>query len=198
MDPLWMFQQTSKSSNLLKLHLGCGEKLIPGFVHIDRNHFDHVDYVKDIADLPMLSEHSVDLIYACHVLEYFHRDEAKDVLAEWYRVLKKGGLLRLAVPDFESIVKVYLKYSDLDHRGILGPLYGKWPNNNDQSMFYHHTVYDFNLLHWVLEEANFNNISRYNWQDTEHANIDDYSQSYIPHMDKENGTLISLNVEAYK
>ena len=31
-----------------------------------------------------------------------------------------------------------------------------------------------------------------------HSDIDDYSQAYIPHMDKDNGTLMSLNVEAIK
>lgn len=33
------------------------------------------------------------------------------------------------------------------------------------------------------------------WKNTEHSQFDDYSQSYIPHMDKINGTLMSLNVE---
>ena len=27
---------------------------------------------------------------------------------------------------------------------------------------------------------------------------DDYSQAYVPHLDKDNGTLVSLNVQAYK
>lgn len=193
-----MSQQTSKSSSPIKLHLGCGEKFISGFVHIDQFRFDHVDYVTNVSDLSMFSEESVDLIYASHVLEYFHRDRAKHVLGEWYRVLKKGGMLRVAVPDFESIVKVYLKFQDLDHRGILGPLYGKWPGKNLQNIIYHRTVYDFSSLRLVLEKENFKNISRYDWRNTEHADVDDYSQAYIPHMDKENGILISLNVEADK
>jgi hypothetical protein len=41
-------------------------------------------------------------------------------------------------------------------------------------------------------------IERYDWRETEHVDIDDYSQAYIPHMDKENGALVSLNVEALK
>ena len=44
----------------------------------------------------------------------------------------------------------------------------------------------------------FERVARYDWRDTEHAEIDDYSQAYVPHMDKENGTLVSLNVQAYK
>ena len=64
----------------LKLHLGCGNIFIPGFIHIDQNDFEHIDHVNNISDLSMFSEYSVDLIYACHVLEYFHRDDVKHVL----------------------------------------------------------------------------------------------------------------------
>ena len=32
----------------------------------------------------------------------------------------------------------------------------------------------------------------------QHADVDDFSQAYIPHMDKENGILISLNVKCVK
>ena len=36
------------------------------------------------------------------------------------------------------------------------------------------------------------------WRDTEHSELDDFSQSYLPHMDKDNGKLMSLNIEAVK
>lgn len=49
-----------------------------------------------------------------------------------------------------------------------------------------------------LEAVGFERVARYDWRDTEHAEIDDYSQAYVPHMDKDNGTLVSLNVQAYK
>ena len=50
----------------------------------------------------------------------------------------------------------------------------------------------------ILEEVGFKNIKRYDWKNTIHKHYDDYSQAYIPHMDKENGILMSLNVEAVK
>ena len=109
----------------IKLHLGCGKKFIPGFIHIDLADYPHIDYKRNISDLSMFEDNSVDLIYCCHAVEYFDREEVRNILKEWYRVLKKGGILRVAVPDFEAIVKVYLKYKDLNHRGILGPLYGR-------------------------------------------------------------------------
>ena len=42
------------------------------------------------------------------------------------------------------------------------------------------------------------NIFIYDWRKTEHAQFDDHSQAYLPHMDKKNGELISLNVESNK
>jgi len=39
---------------------------------------------------------------------------------------------------------------------------------------------------------------RYDWRQTIHKDYDDVSPAYIPHMDKEHGILISLNVEAEK
>jgi hypothetical protein len=50
----------------------------------------------------------------------------------------------------------------------------------------------------LLHRCGFTDVRIYDWRKTEHADIDDFSQAYIPHMDKENGTLISLNVECIK
>lgn len=181
-----------------KLHLGCGSKYIPGFLHCDLADYVHIDYKQDMRDLSIFKDESIDLIYCSHALEYFDRNQVVEVLKEWFRVLKSGGMLRIAVPDFEAIVKVYLKYNDLEHQGILGPLYGKWQNSNTTETLYHKTTWDFKSLSNVLKDIGFNTIERYNVDDTIHKDYDDYSQAYIPHMDKENGILISLNIEAVK
>ena len=191
---------TLKVETMIKLHLGCGPRYIPGFIHVDLADFPHIDHKHDISDLPMFNDNSVDLIYCSHALEYFDRIEALRVLKEWYRVLKKNGVLRIAVPDFRAIVKVYQKYEDLEHQGILGPLYGRMVVNtgDGEKILYHKTVYDFDSLKKLLESVGFKNVKNYDWRKTVHKDYDDYSQSYIPHMDKEHGVLISLNVEATK
>jgi len=185
--------------NKVMLHLGCGKRYLPNYIHIDLADYPHIDYKHDIRTLPMFKDLSVDLIYASHVIEYFDRVEVIEVLKEWYRVLKYGGILRLAVPDFEALVQVYLKYKDLNL--ILGPLYGRWEIPGTNKIIYHKTVYDFISLKEILEKVGFKNVKRWDWQEVfvgEYKGYDDYSQAYIPHMDKENGILISLNVEAEK
>ena len=67
-----------------------------------------------------------------------------------------------------------------------------------ESKIYHKTTYDFNSLKSLLENLGMKNIKMYDWKQTEHSKYDDHSQAYIPHMDKEKGILISLNIECYK
>jgi predicted SAM-dependent methyltransferase len=178
---------------MLKLHLGCGKKNFgPEWIHIDGENFNHLDS-HDITKLSF-DDNTVDLIYASHVFQYFDRKEAIIILNEWRRVLKFGGILRLAVPDFKKIIKLYA--NDYSLNKFLGPLYGKMKMRD--KVVYHKTVYDYSSLDFLLKLNGFTNIKPWNWKEVDHGVFDDYSQAYIPHMDKENGTLISLNLECIK
>ena len=179
---------------MIKINMGCGWRNFgKDWDHIDGGDYSHLDS-KDIFNLPY-EDGSVDLIYASHVIEYFDRDEVKDVLNEWIRVLKPGGKLRLAVPNFSEMAILYSK-DIIKLNDILGPLYGKMPMGKET--IYHKTTYDFNSLENLLIDLGLKEIKKYDWKDTEHSKFDDHSQAYIPHMDKDNGTLISLNVECKK
>lgn len=171
-------------------------RFIPGFVHIDLADYPHIDHRHDVRSLPMIADGSAELVYASHVLEYFDRSEVTDVLAEWSRVLGRGGVMRIAVPDFEALAAVYTRTRNLGL--IIGPMFGRWEVPGTGTTVYHRTTYDFGALSAVLESAGLANVRRYDWRQTVHKDYDDYSQSYIPHMDKAHGTLISLNVEATK
>lgn len=176
----------------MKLHLGCGDKYIIGYVHIDIFDGEHIDYQKDIRDLGFLKNGSVDEIYACHVLEHFGRHEVREVLTEWVRVLKPGGYIRLAVPDFEASVKHYNEYKDVNV--LMGLIVGGQRDEYD----FHKSVFDFGSLKLLMEQCGLGQVNRYDWRAVEHSDVDDYAQSYLPHMDKESGLLMSLNVVAQK
>ena len=92
----------------MKLHLGCGERFIPGFVHVDAHAYPHVDHQAKAENLAFVENGSADLLYASHLLEHYGRSEIEGVLSEWYRVLRPDGVLRLAVPDFEACAQALL------------------------------------------------------------------------------------------
>ncbi len=175
----------------MKLNLGCGEKSLPGFINIDVKEFDGVNYITSIDNLEF-KDNSVDLIYASHVLEHTPRPQTEPILREWYRILKHEGILRMAVPDFEAIVKVYSKNKNLDE--LTGLLYGR----QDCEYHFHYKTFDFKILSGLLKMIGFKKVYRYDFRETIHNDFPDYSWAYLPHGDRENGTLMSLNIEAVK
>lgn len=195
----------------IKLNLGCGWRDFGSdWVHIDGGNYPHVKS-HDITKLDY-EDRSVDLIYASHVFEYFDREEGLNVLREWFRVLKSGGILRIAVPDFEMMGRLYTE-GKFPLKNFLGPMYGKMERGmkggETGKIIYHKTVYDFDDLKESLENVGFEKIEKYDWKTTPpHDKIDDHSQAYLPsenfvpteekRFDKEGGYLVSLNVEATK
>lgn len=90
------------------LNLGCGDRYLPGWVNVD-----FVSHSKDVIThnllLPLPFENEeFDAVYSSHVLEHFSKIEASNFLSEIHRVLKPGGILRIAVPDLERFAKGYL------------------------------------------------------------------------------------------
>ncbi len=180
---------------LRRLHLGCGDKHLPGFFHIDIVDGPHVDHAGHVDDLRFIPDDTTELIYACHVLEHFGRYEVVPTLREWYRVLAPGGVLRLAVPDFAAVVETYRTLGLEDGRnGLVGLVCGGQRTPYD----YHKVIFDKPYLTRLLHEAGFAVVRRWDWRTTDHADVDDYSQAYLPHLDKEHGRLMSLNLEAEK
>jgi len=178
----------------MKLHLGCGPRYIPGFIHVDAQAAPHVDIVGPVEKLPM-QDNSVSLIYASHILEHFGRNEYKSVLKEWFRVLEPGGILRLAVPDFSACAEIYYENGLADGlSGLVGLIIGGQRNEHD----FHKMIFDEEFLSRELLAIGFREVRRWDWRTTEHVEVDDYSQAYLPHLDKDTGKLMSLNIEAVK
>jgi len=183
---------------MLKLNLGCGNRKLVSFINVDARKEVDPDVIADVTAIHEEFQ-DVDLIYACHVLEHFPLKPSsfqpvtwKEVLGNWYSTLKEGGVLRLAVPDIEAVLEYYSETKDIT--SLYALLYGGQKYDFD----FHYHCWSFETLKKDLLEAGFKKVKRYDWRCTEHFFVDDYSQAYLPHMDKVNGKLMSLNVEAIK
>ncbi len=176
----------------MKLHVGCGDKHLPGFTNVDIRFLPNVDVVDNAMFLRKFKDIEVTAIYACHVLEHFTRWEAKGVLNRWYMLLQPGGVLRIAVPDFNAVAEAYVE-GVAELQDLLGLLYG----GQDYAENFHHHCWDFEMLERCLYNVGFRDIGHYNWQEFLPPEFDDYSKCYLPHMDT-SGRLMSLNITARK
>ena len=90
------------------LNVGCGNSYNKEWVNLDFN--SKSPYVKkhDIRKGIPYGDNSFDAVYSSHMLEHLNIDEADYFVKEAYRILKKNGVIRIAVPDLESIALDYI------------------------------------------------------------------------------------------
>ena len=133
----------------IKLNLGCGDVELDGYRNMD------IKRGPGEGAYPLLiDDGSVDEIRASHLLEHFPMRDTLPVLAEWYRAIKPGGRIKIAVPDFDVIAKSYL---DGDKINVTGYLMGGQTDEND----YHKNLFSFESLKAQLEHVGFEKVNRW-------------------------------------
>jgi len=133
-----------------KLNLGAGGMPLDGYVNVD---------IKNGSEAYPLNcpDNSVQEIRASHLLEHFPRNEVQNVLKDWVRALVPGGVLKIAVPDFDYIVAAYSNGRRYDPL-IEAYLFGGQVNAND----YHKAFFNETKLYKLMQDAGLGNIER--WQ----------------------------------
>ena len=188
--------------NELKLNLGCGRKPIHGYINIDIRQEVNPDICMDVTHISNKWYKEVDQILAIHVLEHlppvrlpWSPKTYKDALKDWFIALKPGGELYISVPDLQAVIDHWnVSNSVMKHKELKTFLHGGFKDQWD----IHYTTWDLLALTNALEEVGFENVERYDWRKTDHAHVDSYEQAYLPHMQKETGRLMSLNVKCRK
>jgi len=108
----------------LRLHLGCGEQHMDGYVNIDYPQENHnvqtpkADFEADILALDFPSD-SVDEIRLHHVFEHFPRVRACGLLIRWREWLRPGGRLLIETPDLVGSAKMLLSDAPWQHKTAL-------------------------------------------------------------------------------
>jgi glycosyltransferase involved in cell wall biosynthesis/predicted SAM-dependent methyltransferase len=135
-----------KDDSPLRLHLGCGEQHLQGYVNIDYPQSEHTvmkpaaDFRADILDLSFPPA-TVDEVRLHHVFEHFDRVEGLGLLIRWHSWLKTGGIIRIETPDLIGSVKVLLSQQSWKTKmGIVRHLSGD-----------HTSSWGYHVDHWFAE-----------------------------------------------
>lgn len=140
----------------IKLHLGCQEKYLKGYVNIDLPEDAHtvrkakVDVSADVWTLSYPVE-SVSEVRSHHLLEHFSRQDALVLLARWHKWLVMGGMLHAETPDFEESAKKFVS-APLDGQFLLARhIFG----SHEAEWAFHKDFWSEDKFRFVLHELGY-------------------------------------------
>ncbi len=90
------------------LNLGCGKRYDPSWINLDFKSDTPEVIAHDLTKGIPFDSAAFEAVYHSHLLEHFTKDYAPQFLAECFRILKLGGIIRIVVPDLENIVRMYI------------------------------------------------------------------------------------------
>lgn len=138
----------------MKLHLGCGDDYIQGYINSDL-YAENVDERFDALTIPY-SDNTFDEVKAFHIIEHFDWHKGNDALKEWYRVLKPGGRLHIETPDFLESCKLFVNSDENNRQKMYGHFFSTPWIPGQQHLF----LFTESQLKTQLSWAGFYNINR--------------------------------------
>lgn len=180
-----------KGNTGIKIHIGPGDINLQGWINIDARHFSHIHIVSDNINLDQFTDNSISEIYLCHVLEHVSFDDAKKFVSKMYLKLHSNGILRISVPSFDSIIKIYENNSsnlDLVKYALMG--------GQDYEYNFHKSIYNKSELEMILKSAGFKTVEMWDTVSDFGKPIGDWSATYYESKIGKIG--ISLNLKAIK
>ncbi len=161
-----------------KLHIGCGNCILPSWLNTDiRPCSEEVQFMDITKPFPFAAQ-SFRFVFAEHVCEHISFCEFTSALDEIHRILKVGGVFRIAMPSFDFLVDLYnnpqettnsryIKWSIDKFASTLESCYLATPQ--DEAVFTinkflhswgHQFVYNTHLIKHLLERAGFHHIKQ--------------------------------------
>ena len=159
-----------------RLEIGSGMTPQRGYEHLDaRADLPDIDHVADIRHALPFPSGTFDEVMSRSCIEHVSWREVRQVLTEWGRILKPGGVLDVWTPDFEYLCRQYIARKDDRHldpaladearRAFGGYDPSAWAiikmfGGQDYPENFHGTVMDEDVLTRVLEASGFTSVQR--------------------------------------
>jgi predicted SAM-dependent methyltransferase len=96
-------------TNNIKLNIGCGDRFLTDWMNLDFTSDNEYVLQCDVTKGIPLENGTCCMVYSSHVLEHFSKSNGEAFIKECYRVLQPGGILRIVVPDLETLASLYLE-----------------------------------------------------------------------------------------
>lgn len=148
-----------------RLHIGSGSVALPGWLNIDNQQYPGVDRVVDVTQgLPF---RDVRFIFAEHFIEHLRFEDARVLLAECRRALRRGGVLRLSTPNLDWVWASH-------YREVLTPeleVLACFGMNRAFRGWGHQFLWNLATLSSALRDAGFGRVVRRAYGESEHEEL---------------------------
>ena len=165
-----------------KLQIGCGTNPLAGWLNtgISLRECWYGCYLDAGKPFP-LPNASFDYVYSEHLFEHLTYQQAMNMLKESYRVLKPGGIFRIATPDLQFLMRLYQEPEKPLHRQYMEysvrecglPSKAVYIISRFHTSWGHQIIYDKETLIGLLEETGFRDITPCEVGKSEHPALND-------------------------
>lgn len=151
---------------MTRLHIGCADIKLDGYINIDTRQTKATDIVADAWSLEMFESGTVSEVYSRHTIEHLEPDDAVRAIREWHRVLSPTGFARIICPDLEFHAKQYIGKArstvHVDQRvHAMAGFYGwRVPSRGGNIHDAHRWGYCEKSLSTICKELGFTSITR--------------------------------------
>jgi predicted SAM-dependent methyltransferase len=185
----------------LSLHLGCGPRVIEGWINADMIR-DHRTLTLHLPQgLRRFKDASVGFIYASHVLEHIaYPGDAQAFVKECHRILRPGGAVRIIVPSIDAIIAAYAQ-DDAGFFDVQREFHPAWCTTKLEHLMYalqqdgeHKYGFDMDTITKLFHAGHFQRVERSNFNQSRFPGLRiDYRGEVDNH-----GRYLSLYVDAVK
>ena len=152
-----------------KLHLGCGNNVLSGWLNTDLNSSATIAYLDVTRRFPF-SCGTFDYVFSEHLIEHVEYEQGLTMLRESHRVLRPGGKIRIVTPDFAFLEALHGSKKTELQRAYIRWAAETWLDhdipdaaemhviNNFVRAWGHQFIYDHTCLSHALVSAGFSQV----------------------------------------
>ncbi len=167
-----------RERSIRKLHVGCGGRILDGWLNSDFAPGSPVVLDLDATKRFPFGNDEFDYIFSEHMIEHVSYCQGRNMLDECYRVLRKGGKVRISTPNLTFLMDLYQgKASELHDAYIkwMTARYIPWAPCSSAAFVVnlfvrewgHQFIYDEETLSLSLKKAGFTNVTRCRLQESD-------------------------------
>lgn len=192
-----------KDNEIKKMQIGCGSNILEGWLNTDLNYSDTVAFLDAGEKFPIESD-KFDFIYSEHLFEHLKVEQQLNMLKESYRILKNGGIMRIATPSIEFLFNLYANPNILENKQYVNWAVENIPNlkivNNLNISDEEHYVYVINNFfkasgHQMIH--NYDSISKLalqcGYSQIKQCEVSESEVSFLKNIEK-HGTIIPQKI----